>query len=525
MDPSSKIYIFDTTLRDGEQALAQSLDVKQKLQIAKQLDLLGVDYIEAGFPISSEGDFQAVRQIGQNLQQAIPCGLSRAIETDIDACAQALSSARAFRIHTFIATSDIHIKDKLRKNNHQIIEMATRAIQYARRFTDDVEFSCEDAGRTSIDYLCQMIEQAIKAGARTINIPDTVGYTFPYEFGHIIESIFNRVPNIDLARVSVHCHNDLGMATANSLSAIMKGARQIECCMNGLGERAGNCALEEVVMAIKLRQNYLNGLYTTIDTSSISRVSNTVSKICNEPVASHKPIVGSNAFSHSSGIHQDGVLKNRNTYEILTPESIGLNKNTMHMTARSGRHMVKACLTNLGYPENSYDLNDIYNRFLEVADRKGQVFDYDLEALLFFHSIDQDEDNTYKLDAMNVMSGGSKTIPTASVRLKVGKRLRTLSSTGNGPIDAVYNCITKLTGLNCELLSYTINANGAGMDALGQVDVTVSYEGRTFHGMGLSTDVIEASALALIHACNNIERAKCVQKQRQLQDTQKGNTP
>ena len=396
--------------------------------------------------------------------------------------------------------------------------MATACIKQARNYTDDVEFSCEDAGRTPIDYLCRMVENAIDAGATTINIPDTVGYTLPEEFGDIISNLFNRVPNIDKAIISVHCHNDLGMATANSLTAIRHGARQIECCMNGLGERAGNCSLEEVVMAIKLREKFLKGLYTNIVAKNIARTSTLVSKICNEPVPPHKAIVGSNAFAHSSGIHQDGVLKNRETYEILTPESVGFTGNTMHMTARSGRHMIRACLRNLGYSDDSYDLNDIYDRFLQLADKKGQVFDYDLEALLFFQKRDEANENYFKLDTINVMSGGAHgAIPTASVRLKVGKRTRTESSIGNGPVDAVYNCITRLTGIRCKLTSYTIKANGAGMDALGQVNVNVDYEGRIFHGMGLSTDVIEASALALIDACNIIERARLIEKKREKQ--------
>ena len=326
--------------------------------------------------------------------------------------------------------------------------MAIATIKRARQYTDDVEFSCEDAGRTPIDHLCRVVESAIKAGARTINIPDTVGYTLPEEFGGIITTLFNRVPNIDQAIISVHCHNDLGMATANSLTAISHGARQIECCMNGLGERAGNCSLEEVAMAIKLRQAQLGGLHTNIVHENIARTSSLVAKVCNEPVPSHKAIVGSNAFAHSSGIHQDGVLKNRATYEILTPESVGFSGNTMHMTARSGRHMIQACLRNLGYEEGDYDLNEIYARFLKLADKKGQVFDYDLEALLFYATIDT-EDDAFSLDTISVTSGGTDSIPTASVRLRVGKRTRTDCSIGNGPVDAIYNCITRLTGIRC----------------------------------------------------------------------------
>lgn len=507
-----RIIIFDTTLRDGEQALPQSLSVRQKLQIALSLEQLGVDVIEAGFPVSSEGDFESVRTIAQTLKTSIPCGLSRAVIRDIDACGEALKVAEHFRIHTFIATSDIHVKDKLKKDFSQIQDMAVAAIKHARRYTDDVEFSCEDAGRTPIDHLCSMVEMAIRAGATTINIPDTVGYTLPEEFGGIIQTLFNRVPNIDKAVISVHCHNDLGMATANSLTALQHGARQIECCMNGLGERAGNCSLEEVAMAIKLRQAYMNGLYTRIVHENIAKTSSLVSKVCGEPVPPHKAIVGSNAFAHSSGIHQDGVLKNRETYEILTPESVGFAGNTMHMTARSGRHMIQACLKKMGYDESEYNLNEIYARFLKLADKKGQVYDYDLEALLFYSKLD-DEDDAFALDAISIMSGGTHSLPTASVRLRAGKRTRTEACVGNGPVDAVYNCITRLTGIRCKLTSFQITANGAGMDALGQVNVTVDYEGRIFHGMGMSVDVVEAAALALIHACNVIERSQRIKKQ------------
>lgn len=510
---AERVVIFDTTLRDGEQALAQSLSMQQKLQIALALEDLGVDVIEAGFPISSAGDFESVQTIARSLRRAVPCGLARAVPGDVIRAAEALNVAERFRIHTFIATSTLHVEKKLRRSFDDVLAMGVAAVKEARKWTDDVEFSCEDAGRTPIDNLCRMVEAAIDAGATTVNIPDTVGYTFPTEFGGIIRTLMNRVPNIDRAVVSVHCHNDLGMATANSLTALQEGARQIECCMNGLGERAGNCALEEVVTAIRLRQAWLKGLTTGIVHERIARTSMLVSKICHEPVPSHKPIVGSNAFSHSSGIHQDGVLKNRETYEILTPESVGVHGNVLHMTARSGRHMIKACLEKLGYTENDYNMNDLYARFLKLADKKGQVYDYDLEALLFFTKVEE-ETPTYQLDRMNVMCGNGETLPTASVRLRVGKRTRTESSIGNGPVDAIYNCITRLTGIRCRLVSYSINANGEGMDALGQVDVTVEHEGRIFHGMGLSTDVLEASARAFVHAMNVIEQAREVEKKR-----------
>ncbi len=507
------VIIFDTTLRDGEQALQASLSPRQKLQIALALEQLGVDVIEAGFPISSPGDLESCRTIGQSLKNSTVCGLARCVEKDIDACHEAFLGLDHFRIHTFIATSDIHVQEKLKKGFDDILDMAVSSVKKARNYTDDVEFSCEDAGRTPIDHICRIVEAAINAGASTINIPDTVGYTFPLEFGHIIESLFNRVPNIDKAVISVHCHNDLGMATANSLTALSFGARQIECAVNGLGERAGNCPLEEVVMSIKTRQNFLKGLYTNVKPENIARTSQIVAGITNEPVPSHKPIVGSNAFAHSSGIHQDGILKNRSTYEIITPESVGFKENNLHMTARSGRHMIKTCLEKLGYREGTYDLNNVYTRFLKLADRKGQVFDYDLEALLFF-SQDEEEETQFELDSLNVIAGGKNVIPTASVKIKIGKRARTESGTGNGPIDAVFNCITRLTGIRGELTSFSINAKGTGMNAQGQVDVDIKYNDRHYHGKGLSTDVIEASALALINAYNSIYRAQIIAQEK-----------
>lgn len=510
-DEKNHVYIFDTTLRDGEQALMRSLTPTQKLQLAMMLDELGVDVIEAGFPISSPGDLKSVHDIGHALKHATCCGLSRTIEKDIDAVHEALKGLDHYRIHTFVATSNIHMKDKLHKDFGQIIEMCDHCVRYARNYTDDVEFSCEDAGRTPIDHLCRVVEAAINAGATTVNIPDTVGYTLPYEFGNIIKTLFNRVPNIDKARISVHCHNDLGMATANSLTAVMEGARQIEVCVNGLGERAGNCSLEEVVMAMKLRSAYMNGAYTNVVAHNIARASKMVAAVCNEPVPSHKAIVGSNAFAHSSGIHQDGVLKNKETYEILTPESVGFKENKLHMTARSGRHMIKAELEKLGYHEGTYNLDDIYQRFLKLADRKGQVFDYDLEALMYFS---QDEENQFSLDNLSVLSGGKNVIPTASVRIRIGKRTRTESGTGNGPVDAVFNCINRLTGLKLKLDGFSITAKGQGMDAQGQVNVDAVCNGRHYYGSGISTDVIEASAMALISASNSVYRTELIEESR-----------
>lgn len=506
-----KIIIFDTTLRDGEQALQQSLSLNQKLQIALALENLGVDVIEAGFPVSSPGDFESVSTIAQRVKNSTICALSRALDRDIDACYEALKSAPRFRIHTFIATSALHIESKLKKDFDEVLAMAERAIKRARNYTDDVEFSCEDAGRTPLDRLCLMVERAIAAGASTINIPDTVGYTLPFEFASIIKGLFDRVPNIDKTVISVHCHNDLGLAAGNSLSAIMQGARQIECTINGLGERAGNCALEEVVMAIKTRRELLGGLHTDIRCENIYKTSKLVASLCNEPVPSHKAIVGSNAFSHSSGIHQDGVLKNRSTYEIITPQSIGIKENRMLMTARSGRAMIRSCLENLGYEAQNYDLETLYGQFLKLADKKGQVYDYDLEALLFLN-LDGEAKLYFELENLTVVSG---TLPTASVKMKINGISQCESSTGNGPIEAAFNAMMRLVKLECSLVHYTISAKGLGVDAQGQVDVGMDFRGRIFHGRGLSTDVIEASAQAFNAAFNDIYRALRVEQSKE----------
>ncbi|MEE1285979.1 MAG: 2-isopropylmalate synthase [Ruminobacter sp.] len=505
---SEQVIIFDTSLRDGEQALAASLSFKEKLQIALALENLGVDVMEVGFPFSSPGDFESVKQIASVIKKSTVCGLARCLPQDIDAAYEALKHSENYRIHCFVATSDVHVKDKLHKNFDDVVEMAVRSIKYARNKAEDVEFSCEDAGRTPLDNLCRIVEAAIDAGAKTVNIPDTVGYTLPYEYGGIIKNLYERVPNIDKAIISVHCHNDLGMATANSLSAVMNGARQIECTVNGIGERAGNTSLEEVVMTIKTRAKLLN-CHTNINTTEIAKTSQLISQICNMPVPANKAIVGSNAFSHSSGIHQDGVLKNKDTYEIITPESVGFNTNNLNLTARSGRHVIKHRLEAMGYKEDSYNLDTVYAKFLELADMKGQVFDYDLEALLFFSQI-QEEPEQFKIEHLSVLSGGKNVIPTASIKLNMGGTIVTEASTGNGPVDAVYQCIYKMTGYNITLKKYEIKSKGQGKDALGQVDIIVEHQGQVFHGMGLATDIIQSSAQAMIHACNSIYRAKLV---------------
>ena len=502
----NNIIIFDTTLRDGEQALKASLTVKEKLQIALALERLGVDVMEVGFPVSSAGDFESVKTIAQNIKNSRVCALSRAVDKDIDVAAEALKVAEAFRIHTFIATSALHVEAKLKRSFEDVVDMAIHAVKRARSYTDDVEFSCEDAGRTGIDNICRIVEAAIKAGATTVNIPDTVGYCLPTQYGGIIADVMNRVPNIDKAVISVHCHNDLGMATANSLTAVLNGARQIECTINGIGERAGNTALEEVVMAIKTRQDMFNGLDTRINTQEIHRVSQMVSQLCNMPIQPNKAIVGANAFAHSSGIHQDGMVKNKNTYEIMSPETIGLKKEKLNLTARSGRAAVRNHMAEMGYQDSDYDLDKLYTAFLELADKKGQVFDYDLEALAFIDMQAGDGDRL-KLDV--ITSQTISTLPaSAFVQVELdGVKLSQVSNGGNGPVDAVFNSILKITGLDLKMSHYNLTAKGEGAEALGQVDIVVEHEGRKFHGVGLATDIVESSARALIHAINAIYRA------------------
>ncbi|CNJ19229.1 2-isopropylmalate synthase [Yersinia mollaretii] len=516
---SQQVIIFDTTLRDGEQALQASLSVKEKLQIALALERMGVDIMEVGFPVSSPGDFESVRTIAQQVKNSRVCALARCVDKDIDVAAEALRIAEAFRIHVFLATSTLHIESKLKRSFDDVLAMAVHSVKRARNYTDDVEFSCEDAGRTPIDNLCRIVEAAITAGATTINIPDTVGYTTPYQFGGIITDLYERVPNIDKAIISVHCHDDLGMSVANSITAVQAGARQVEGTINGLGERAGNCSLEEVIMAIKVRHQML-GVHTNINHQEIYRTSQLVSKICNMPIPGNKAIVGSNAFAHSSGIHQDGVLKNRENYEIMTPESIGLKEVQLNLTSRSGRAAVKHRMEEMGYQDKDYNLDSLYDAFLKLADKKGQVFDYDLEALAFINK-QQEEPEYYRLDYFSVQSGSS-VMATASVKLVCGEETKSEAATGNGPVDAVYQAINRITDYPIELVKYQLSAKGQGKDALGQVDIVVDHKGRRFHGVGLATDIVESSAKALVHVLNNIWRAHQVEieKQRLQQNNQ-----
>ena len=507
---SQQVIIFDTTLRDGEQALQASLSVKEKLQIALALERMGVDVMEVGFPVSSPGDFESVQTIARQVKNSRVCALARCVEKDIDVAAESLKVAEAFRIHTFIATSPMHIATKLRSTLDEVIERAVYMVKRARNYTDDVEFSCEDAGRTPIADLARVVEAAINAGAKTINIP--VVYTMPFEFGAIISGLYERVPNIDKAIISVHTHDDLGLGVGNALAAVHAGARQVEGAMNGIGERAGNCSLEEVIMAIKVRKDILN-VQTRINHQEIWRTSQLVSQICNMPIPANKAIVGSGAFAHSSGIHQDGVLKNRENYEIMTPESIGLNQVQLNLTSRSGRAAVKHRMDEMGYKENEYSLDNLYDAFLKLADKKGQVFDYDLEALAFINK-QQEEPEHFRLDYFSVQSG-SNDIATASVKLACGEEVKAEAANGNGPVDAIYQAINRVTEYNIELVKYSLTAKGHGKDALGQVDIVANYNGRRFHGVGLATDIVESSAKAMVHVLNNIWRAEEVEKELQ----------
>ncbi len=501
-----KIVIFDTTLRDGEQSLSSSLSVKQKLRIARQLAQLNVDVIEAGFPISSPGDFESVSTIAKEIKGPVICGLARLVEKDIVTCVKAIRPAKQPRLHTFIGTSPIHRQGQLRKSQDEVLEMVRRCVKLARRFCPDVEFSPMDAGRTEEDFLCSVVELAIASGARTVNIPDTVGYTTPEQFAAMIDMLRDRVPNIDRAVISVHCHNDLGMATANSLTAVSHGARQIECSVNGIGERAGNTALEEVVMALKVRQDLFADVYSAVNTREIMRTSRLVREICNMPVQPNKAIVGSNAFAHSSGIHQDGVLKAKQTYEIMTPESVGLKENRMNLTSRSGSHMVKSRLQALGYRGMDFDLDEYYKRFIALADKKGSVYDDDLIALMESKD-EKDLEDRYTLEYLNVSSGRG-TVPTATARIAVDGKVREEASTGDGAVDAATKAIDRIVGYNITLENYHLEAVTGGREAQGRVTVVGRSPEGVFTGTGTSTDIVEASALAYMDIVNKIARMK-----------------
>ena len=494
-----RVYIFDTTLRDGEQSPGASMTREEKLRIAKALEKLGVDVIEAGFAIASPGDFAAVKAIADSVTDSTVCSLSRAVDADIERAAEALAGANSGRIHTFIATSPIHMQHKLRLAPEQVIEQAVRAVKRARSLCADVEFSCEDAGRSEIDFLCRIIEAAIDAGARTINIPDTVGYAMPHQFAETIGQVIARVPNADKAVFSVHCHNDLGLAVANSLAAVTAGARQIECTINGLGERAGNAALEEIVMAIKTRQDVL-GVHTNIVTEQIVSTSRLVSGITGFPVQPNKAIVGANAFAHESGIHQDGVLKHRETYEIMSAQSVGWHTNRLSLGKLSGRNAFRTRLHELGIqlPGES-ELNAAFARFKELADKKQEIFDEDLQALVSDTLSDVVE--RVKLVYLDVASRTGET-PRAHVVLSVDGQERSANAEGSGPVDAAFRGIEEIIHSHAALQLYSVNAITQGTDSQGEVTVRLEKAGRIVNGNGADTDIVVASAKAYINALN-----------------------
>ena len=494
----NQVIIFDTTLRDGEQSPGASMTKDEKLRIARALEKLRVDVIEAGFAIASPGDFEAVKLIADTIQDSVVCSLSRAMDADIDRAAEALAGANAGRIHTFIATSPIHMQHKLRLPPDQVVEQAVRAVKRARNLCPDVEFSCEDAGRSEIDFLCRIIEAAIDAGARTINIPDTVGYAIPHQFADTIRQIITRVPNADKAIFSVHCHNDLGLAVANSLAAVTAGARQVECTINGLGERAGNAALEEIVMAIKTRKDLLN-VETRIQTENILAASRLVSGITGFPVQPNKAIVGANAFAHESGIHQDGVLKHRETYEIMSAQSVGWHTNKLSLGKLSGRIAFRSRLEELGIELSGEALNAAFARFKQLADRKHEIFDEDLQALVTDTLTEVEEH--IRLVHLEVTSCMGE-IPVATVQLTVDGVEKTSSAEGSGPVDATFKAIEQIVGSQASLQLYSVNAITQGTDSQGEVTVRLEKAGRIVNGNGADTDIVVASAKAYINALN-----------------------
>jgi 2-isopropylmalate synthase len=504
MTNPEKLYIFDTTLRDGEQSPGASMTKDEKLRIAKALEKMRVDIIEAGFPIASPGDFDAVQAIARAIKDSTVCGLARALEADIDRAGEALKEASSGRIHTFIATSPIHMQQKLRMTPDQVVEQAVWAVKRARKYTDDVEFSPEDAGRSEIDFLCRIIEQAITAGATTINVPDTVGYNLPQQFGETIRTLIERIPNADKAVFSVHCHNDLGLAVANSLAAVSQGARQVECTINGLGERAGNASLEEVVMAVRTRRDLFT-CDTTLDTTQIVNCSRLVSGITGFPVQPNKAIVGANAFAHESGIHQDGVLKHRETYEIMRAEDVGWSKNRMVMGKHSGRNAFRTRLEELGITfDSEEEINDAFRRFKDLADKKHEIFDEDLQALVSDAGFSAENEHI-KLISLKVCSETGET-PNARVVLLVDEREMVGEATGSGPVDAAFKAIESMVQSNAELQLYSVNAITSGTDAQGEVTVRLQRNGGIVNGQGADTDIVIASAKAYINAVNRLDQ-------------------
>jgi 2-isopropylmalate synthase len=502
---NDRVLIFDTTLRDGEQVPGASLTKSEKLEIARQLEKLNVDIIEAGFPISSPGDMESVKEISKALKKPVIAGLCRAVKKDIDACAVALKPAKRPRIHTFIGTSPQHVVYITRTTNEEVLRRSIEAVKYAKNFCDDVEYSAMDATRTGFDYLCKITEEVIKAGANTVDLPDSVGYTTPEEYGDMIRRLMNTVPNINKAIIAVHCHNDLGMATANSLSAVMNGARQIECTINGLGERAGNAALEEVVMALKTRKDFYK-MDTGIKTEEIYKASKLVSRLTGMMVQPNKAIVGANAFAHASGIHQDAILKNESTFGIMTPSSIGIPGHELILTSRSGRHALAHRLKDLGYKTSEAEItNVIYPKFLEIADKKKEVFDDDLTTMMDGQG--KKGKDSFHLESI-YSATGSGIIPTTTVEIsKAGKKF-VAASTGDGPVDATYKAINEIVKADLKLIDYQIKSVTKGEGAQGEVTIRAKKGEVEVTARGISTDIIEASARAYLNALSKFDNMK-----------------
>ncbi|MFB9886827.1 2-isopropylmalate synthase [Balneatrix alpica] len=501
MSANDRVIIFDTTLRDGEQSPGASMTRDEKVRIAKHLERMRVDVIEAGFAMASVGDFEAVRAVAEAVKESRVCSLARALDADIDRAGEALQVANAGRIHTFIATSPIHMKYKLKMEPDQVVAQAIHAVKRARNLIDDVEFSLEDASRTEFDFMCRIVEEAIRAGARTINIPDTVGYALPEEFGDTIRRLLERVPNADQAIISVHCHNDLGLAVSNSIAAVANGARQVECTINGLGERAGNAALEEFVMALRTRHDRL-GLSTGIETQHIVPTSRLVSTITGFPVQPNKAIVGANAFAHESGIHQDGVLKHRETYEIMTAQDVGWHTNRMVLGKHSGRNAFRTRLEELGISfSTDAELNEAFRRFKELADKKHEIFDEDLQALVSEQRASEEIDEHIRLSYMSVTSETGE-VPLATLRLMVNGQEVSTQAEGSGPVDAAFKAIEQVAQSGASLELYSVNAITSGTDSQGEVTVRLEKGGRIVNGNGADTDIVIASAKAYIHALN-----------------------
>ncbi len=500
---TDKLIIFDTTLRDGEQSPGASMTRDEKIRIAKNLERMHVDVIEAGFPIASPGDFESVKAVAEVVKDSTVCGLARALDRDIDTAGEALQPANSSRIHTFIATSPIHMQEKLRMSPDQVVEQAVHAVKRARKYTDNVEFSPEDAGRSELDFLCRVLEAVIDAGATTLNIPDTVGYNLPHQFGELIKNLREKIPNSDRAVFSVHCHNDLGLAVANSLSAVMNGARQVECTINGLGERAGNASLEEVVMAVRTRQDIFACNVEHIDTTQIVPCSRLVSGITGFAVQPNKAIVGANAFAHESGIHQDGVLKKRETYEIMRAEDVGWSTNRMVLGKHSGRNAFRTRMQELGINFSSEDeVNEAFARFKDLADKKHEIYDEDLQALVTEAGIEA-ENEIYKLVAVKVCSETGET-PDAAITLWVDGDEKSASAQGGGPVDATFKAIEAIVDSGTELQLYSVNNITSGTDSQGEVTVRLEKGGRIVNGQGADTDIVIASAKAYINALNKV---------------------